>query len=169
MEPRGHPYPKTHRLCHRLSFVAVREKGRKESRGPVTVRALANQLGHCRLGMSIGRHVGNAVRRNRIKRLLREAFRMLQHDFPAGHDILITVRAHEPLMLAEYQKILSGAMVKLHGGSTESKEGKPAILRAPGIPVELDPRRPTKENSTKCIVTLPNEGKTPAIYPKTIA
>jgi ribonuclease P protein component len=116
MELRRHGYPKTHRLCHRLSFVAVREKGRRDSRGPVTVRALANPLGHCRLGMSIGRHVGNAVRRNRIKRLLREAFRMLQYDFPAGYDILITVRAHEPLTLGEYQKILSGAMGRLGAG-----------------------------------------------------
>jgi ribonuclease P protein component len=46
--------------------------------------------------------------------LLREAFRLMQHDFPRGYDLVIVVRAHEPLMLADYQKILSGAAVKLH-------------------------------------------------------
>jgi ribonuclease P protein component len=74
-------------------------------------------LGHPRLGISIGRKVGTAPRRNRIKRLLREAFRHHQHDLPAGvgYDLVITVRPHEPLILAEYQKILTHFMVKLHG------------------------------------------------------
>ena len=58
--------------------------------------------------------VGIAVRRNRIRRLLREAFRLMQHDFPRGYDLLIVVRPHEPLLLADYQKALSGAGAKLH-------------------------------------------------------
>jgi ribonuclease P protein component len=115
MSPLRHRYPESHRLGGRIAFAAVRDRGKKESRGPLTVRALPNELPHCRLGISIGRHCGSAVRRNRIKRLLREAFRLLQHDFPVGYDLLITVRPHEPMILAEYQKLLSAAGVKLHG------------------------------------------------------
>jgi ribonuclease P protein component len=110
-----HTFPKSHRLGGKLEFTAVRETGKKESRGPLTLRAIPNDLNHCRLGISIGRHCGTAVRRNRIKRLLREAFRLLQHDFPVGYDLVISVRPHEPLILAEYQKLMSAGMVKLHG------------------------------------------------------
>ena len=54
------------------------------------------------------------MRRNRIRRLLREAFRLMQHDFPRGYDLVVVVRPHEPLMLAEYQRMLSAMVVKLH-------------------------------------------------------
>jgi len=107
-------FPQSHRLRHRLDFSAVYEAKVRESRGPLTVYARPNELGHPRLGLSTSRKMGNAVRRNRIRRLLREAFRHLQHDLPAGYDLVIVVRPHEPLMLAEYQKLLMALVVKLH-------------------------------------------------------
>ena len=97
-----------------MSFKAVFDARVRESRGPLTIYALPNQLGHPRLGISISRSVGSAPRRNRIKRVLREAFRLMQHDLPTGYDLVIVPRPHEPLILADYQRILSGAMVKLH-------------------------------------------------------
>jgi ribonuclease P protein component len=78
------------------------------------IYALPNELGHPRVGFSVSRKVGNAVRRNRIRRLLRETFRLMQFDFPRGYDLVIVAKPHEPLMLAEYQKLLSGALVRLH-------------------------------------------------------
>ena len=107
-------FPRTHRLRSKLEFSNVFEAKVRESRGPLTIYSLPNTLDHPRLGISIGRKVGTAPRRNRIKRLLRESFRLMQHDFPRGYDLLITVRPHAPLILADYQKIMSGAMVKLH-------------------------------------------------------
>ena len=108
----------TFRLAHRLrlprDFLAVYEARTRESRGPLTVYALPNGLGHPRLGMSVSRKVGTAVRRNRIRRLIRESFRLLQHDFPQGYDLVVVVRPHEPLMLADYQKLLMGMLVRLH-------------------------------------------------------
>ena len=93
---------------------AVYEARVRESRGPLMLYALPNQLGHPRLGMSVNRKVGTAVRRNRIRRLIRESFRLLQHDLPQGYDLVVVVRPHEPLILAEYQKLLSALVVKLH-------------------------------------------------------
>jgi ribonuclease P protein component len=46
-----------------------------------------------RLGVSVGRRVGGAVERNRVKRLLREAFWALDEQLPEGHDFVIVARA----------------------------------------------------------------------------
>lgn len=113
MSPR-HTFPSTRRLHGAAAFAAVYDGKTRESRGPLTVYAITNSFPYPRLGLSVSRRVGNAVRRNRIKRLLRDAFRLLQHDFPAGYDLVLVVRPHTPLILAEYQKLLMAAMVRLH-------------------------------------------------------
>ncbi len=54
---------------------------------------MVNDVGHARLGMAIAaRVIASAVRRNRIRRIVRETFRMAQHELPAV-DLFITVRA----------------------------------------------------------------------------
>jgi ribonuclease P protein component len=111
---RRHAYPKSHRLGGRVRFGAVFDAKVRETRGPLNVYALPNDLGHARLGISIGRRAGTAPVRNRIKRLLRESFRLIQHDLPRGYDFVIVVRPHAPLMLADYQRLMSALAVKLH-------------------------------------------------------
>jgi ribonuclease P protein component len=46
-----------------------------------------------RLGVSVGRKVGGAVERNRIKRVLRDAFWALEDELPTGHDFVLVARA----------------------------------------------------------------------------
>jgi ribonuclease P protein component len=110
--PEKYAYPRSHRLGGRGTFKTIRDNGVRETRGPLTLWAIPNDLGHLRLGISIGRFAGNAARRNRIKRLQRESFRLMQHDLPRGFDLVIGVRTHEPLILAEYQKLMMGLLVK---------------------------------------------------------
>lgn len=126
---RRYTLPKALHLRLPREFEAVYAGKTRESRGPLTVYALPNDLEYPRLGMSVGRKVGTAVRRNRIRRRLREAFRLMQHDFPRGYDLVAVVRPHEPLILADYQRILSGAMVKLH--NVWRRRGPPAGGPAP--------------------------------------
>jgi ribonuclease P protein component len=49
--------------------------------------------GGLRLGVSVGRKVGGAVERNRIKRALREAFWSLEDEIPADHDVVLVAKA----------------------------------------------------------------------------
>jgi ribonuclease P protein component len=46
-----------------------------------------------RLGVSVGRNLGGAVERNRVKRALREAFRDVADRLPQGHDYVLVARA----------------------------------------------------------------------------
>lgn len=60
--------------------------------GTMIVFGRVNGLAHSRLGLSVGRVVGGAVERNRVKRLIREAFRLDQHSLPQGLDFVVSVR-----------------------------------------------------------------------------
>ncbi len=59
-----------------------------------------------RVAVSMGRKCGNAVQRNAIRRRIREGYRLAQHDFPAGLDVLLVVRPHKILTVLEYQQRL---------------------------------------------------------------
>lgn len=121
---RSYTFPRTHRLKSKLDFSRVFDARVREHRGPLTLYALPNELGHPRLGISMSRKVGTAARRNRIKRLLRESFRFHQHDLPRCYDFVVAVRPHEPFILAEYQKLMTALMGKLHA-TWERRKPKP--------------------------------------------
>lgn len=59
-----------------------------------------------RVAVSMGRKCGNAVQRNAIRRRIREGYRLAQHDFPAGLDILLVIRPHKLMTVLEYQQRL---------------------------------------------------------------
>ena len=121
-QPRRYTFSKNQRVRSRVEFSAVFDQGIRQARGPLMAVAVPTDRPHPRLGLSVPKRVGTAPQRNRIKRLLREAFRLMQHDLPRPYDLIVVVRPHKPMILAEYQRLLSGLVVKLHQ-AWEKKSG----------------------------------------------
>jgi len=84
-------FPKSRRLVSNRQFKAVLSHGICFSDGLLILYIVRNDCGYPRLGVSVGRSFGDAVVRNRLKRLLREAFRRSQNLLPAGCDYLLMI------------------------------------------------------------------------------
>ncbi|MBA4188586.1 MAG: ribonuclease P protein component [Planctomycetaceae bacterium] len=88
-------FPQTHRLKTPAEFDRCYKRKRSASDDVLIVYACENDLGHPRLGCSVSKKIGNAVVRNRYKRLFREAFRLSQHELPVGTDFIMIPRPGE--------------------------------------------------------------------------
>ncbi len=73
----------------------VYERRRSVSDSWLIVYACENGLPYLRLGRSVSRKYGNAVRRNRLRRLYREAFRLTRSQMPAGLDLVLIPRRND--------------------------------------------------------------------------
>lgn len=107
-------YTAAHRLGGEKEFGAVFENKLRKNAGPLALLALPNALEHHRFGMTVPKRVGNAVRRHKIKRRLREAFRLNQHAWPGRYDLVVLVYPHELLPVTEYADLLAKAVDQLH-------------------------------------------------------
>lgn len=83
--------PKKKRLTSNQQFKAVLDRGRRAGDGLLTLYAAPNDCGYPRLGVSVGKSSGKAVVRNRLKRLLREAFRRSQDRIEQGFDYVLMI------------------------------------------------------------------------------
>ncbi len=84
-------YPRSARLRLRAEFGRVMREGRVYPGAQCVVRIRPNEDGCARLGIAAPRKYGNAIRRNRFKRLVREAFRAIQKDLGAV-DVFVSPR-----------------------------------------------------------------------------
>lgn len=88
----GNSFKRKERLLSKKDFLKIRKKGIKLLTGSFIVFALNNDYGFNRLGIAVSARVGNSVKRNKIKRLLREFFRLNKNTFPKSTDIFISVK-----------------------------------------------------------------------------
>ncbi|MCA9279267.1 MAG: ribonuclease P protein component [Phycisphaeraceae bacterium] len=118
-EPRSFVFRARHRLSRNRDYQHVFASRARKPHGAIVVFAAPNTLDHHRLGLSVGRRVGNAVKRNRIKRLLREVFRHEHASIPlntngTGYDFIVQVRQHELQRINGYRESFTRAANALH-------------------------------------------------------
>ncbi len=82
-------FSKKERLRKRKEFQQVFDKGEKYGNDQLKIYALSNGDSVSRLGLVVGRKFGNAPRRNRFKRILREAYRLNKNLLSNGVDIVV--------------------------------------------------------------------------------
>lgn len=81
------------RLRKRIDFKRVeKNKIARLVTKHLIIVAAPSEHHHTRIGITASRKVGGAVRRNRIKRLLREVFRRNKASFPEGHDLILIAK-----------------------------------------------------------------------------
>ncbi len=81
------------RLRDGADFRRVRNRGRGYASRLLRLGVAQGMRPHNRYGVVTGKHLGNAVTRNRLRRLLREALRSLHPQLQPGHDLVIVARA----------------------------------------------------------------------------
>lgn len=85
-------FGKDERIRKKREYLTVYEQGVRSHSNHFTVIAHRNPSGKRRLGITVGKKVGNAVKRNRLKRSLREFFRLHKEQFPPAQDVVIMAR-----------------------------------------------------------------------------
>jgi ribonuclease P protein component len=85
-------FTKRERIRIQADFKKIYNKGEKKDTEHFLIITYPNELGWRRLGVTVRKTIGIAVRRNQVKRLLREYFRLHKAQFPASTDILFIAK-----------------------------------------------------------------------------
>jgi ribonuclease P protein component len=100
--------PRNRRIKNSREFASIYERRIRAADDYLLIWAAPNAVGRPRFGVSVSRKLGNSVRRSSLKRLLREAFRLSQHELPNDLDLILIPqrRTVETATLADYQQSL---------------------------------------------------------------
>jgi ribonuclease P protein component len=101
-------FGKRNKLCRNKHFQAVYRKGKSFADKALVLYVVPNATGKRRVGVAAGKRLGNAVVRNRVKRLLREAYRLHQSELVGGFDLILVGR--RPLVHANLAQTVAALL-----------------------------------------------------------
>jgi|SRR6516225_12359551 ribonuclease P protein component len=104
--PKANTFRPHEHLRRPADFRKVYDCRRSAADGWLLIYACDNGLPYLRVGFSVSRKVGQATRRNRLRRLYREAFRLTKHQMPTGLDLVLVPRSSREPTLPELQQSL---------------------------------------------------------------
>jgi len=108
-------FPKTARLLHRQQFVSMSQTGHKFA-GRHLILLVGEMSGECtRLGITVSKRVGCAVVRNRLKRLLREVYRISRETWPLADCVVIARSSAAKCSVADLHRDLLLLLKRVHG------------------------------------------------------
>ena len=101
------------RIVKRAEFINLKLHGTRYSTQHFIVILKQNRRDITRLGITVSKRVGNSVERNRIKRSIREFFRLSKQRIPKGYDIMIiALEESNKLTFLKVQEELGGLLLK---------------------------------------------------------
>lgn len=103
---------KSAKLKKNKNFQAVYKGGKSIANRLLVLYMLPNQSDFRKVGFAAGKRLGNAVVRNRVKRMMREAFRLNQDKLPVGYDFILVGR--QPAVSVKTQE-LTAALLNICG------------------------------------------------------
>jgi ribonuclease P protein component len=118
--------PRTARLTTQREFRRVYGRGERATGRDLTVVLLRRRDGGHRLGVSVSKEHGSAVRRNKIKRLLREAFRLERPSLPGPFEVVLIPRPRPgKLLLASLRAELRELVSRIVAGRGRRRSPQP--------------------------------------------
>ncbi len=84
---------KTVSIKENKDFKRLYYRGKSVAAGCLAVYFRQNPYPYCRLGLTVSAKVGNAVTRNRVRRLMRESYRLMEDEVRKSMDIVIVARS----------------------------------------------------------------------------
>lgn len=82
----------TQALINNRDFQRMYSKGKSQAHPLLVLYVMRNRLGYTRMGITCSKKVGNAVKRNRAKRIIRAAYRHAEPQLECGYDVVLVAR-----------------------------------------------------------------------------
>ena len=103
-------------------FRYLYKKGENIAAPTVVIYYRKNRQSVNQLGLTTAKKIGNAVKRNRARRIMREAYRLLEPELRCGYDIILVARTKTPFVLMDEVKSDLARIMRKAGIIAEEQE-----------------------------------------------